>query len=121
MPRRFGKVVVAGGHRDFFCGELRGNSLLVPRMHAEFSVGAFDALHAVAEPQVQLIVLGALAIILERFAARGLLRGARKRQIANFQQFRRGEKHHVDGVMVNGIAKAALVNHQRTHSRALGF
>ena len=90
-------------------------------MHAEFSVCAVDTLHAMAEPQVQIVMLGALAIIFERLAARRLLRGARERQIADFQKFRRREKHHIDGIMVERIAKAPFVDHQRAHAGALGF
>jgi NAD-dependent DNA ligase len=63
----------------------------------------------------------AFAVILERFLAGGILGGACERQIANFEKLRRREKHHIDGIMVQRVAQAALVNHQGTQSRAFRF
>src|SRR5215472_14530522 len=64
-------------------------------------------------------MLRALAVILQRFQSRGLVSQAHHRQIADLQQFRRREKHHIHRIIVNRIAQAALVNHQRPHPRAL--
>src|SRR6516225_1326339 len=64
-------------------------------------------------------MLSALAVILQRFQSRGLVSQAHHRQITDLQQFRRREKHHIHRIIVNRIAQAALVNHQRPHPRAL--
>jgi len=49
----------------------------------------------------QFVVLRRLPVILQRLRARRLL-PATPSQIANLQQFRRGEKHHVYRIVVNG-------------------
>src|ERR1700691_4428382 len=116
-----GKVIIARGHGNFLACKLRGVSVLIPRVHAEFSVASLNSLHAVGEAQFQIIVLHALAIIFERLGTSRLFRGTRKRQIADFQKFGRGEEHHIDWIMVDGVAEASFVDHQRTHSRSLGL
>ena len=73
------------------------------------------------QAQVQRIVLHAFAVILERLGASGFLGGAGERQIADFEKFRRGEKDHIDGIMIERVAQAALVDHQRAHPRAFCF
>ena len=79
------------------------------------------ALDAMAQAQVQRIMLGAFAIILERVGASGLFGGARQRKIANFKKFRGRKKNHIDGIMIQGVAQAALIDHQRPHPRAFCF
>ena len=60
-------------------------------------------------------------VVLQRFDARGLFRGAHHGQISNFEQLGRREKHHVYRVVIDGIAEATLVDHQRPHPGAFGF
>src|SRR6185437_6771370 len=63
-------------------------------------------------------MLRRLAVILQRLGAHRLLRRTYQRQVADFEEFRSCEKHHVDGIVVNRIAQTAFVDHQRFHSRA---
>ena len=116
-----GQVVVAGCDGNLLGGELRRDSLLIPRVHDKMPVAALDALDAMAQAQIQVVVLDALAVILQGLGARGFLGGAGQRQVADLQQFRRREKDHVHRIVVEGIAEAALVDHQRPHAGAFGF
>ena len=95
------------------------DSLLRLRHHGEVAVMAVHSQHALKQPQLQFVVLCRLPVILQRLDAHGLFRRANQRQVADFQQFRSREEHHVDRVVVNRVAQAALVDHQRPHSRAL--
>src|SRR5579863_5785160 len=61
------KIVVAGSDGNFPGGKLRGDSLLIPSVYGKAVVAALDSLDAMAQPQVERIMLDALAIILERF------------------------------------------------------
>ena len=62
-------------------------------------------------------MLGALAVIFERLGARRLLRRAGQWQIADFEKFRRGEKDHIDWIVIEGVAQAAFVDHQGAQAR----
>jgi len=60
---------------------------------------------------IQFIVSGHMPVILERLVAVGLGIGAGKRNIADLEQFGRGEEGHVRGVVEERVADAALVHH----------
>src|SRR6266478_702900 len=66
-------------------------------------------------------MLRGFAVILQRLDARGFFVRTDQRQITNLQQLRGGEEHHVHRVVVDGIAQASLVEHQRAHARAPRF
>src|SRR5579859_184957 len=63
-------------------------------------------------------MLRRLAVILKRLGTHRLLCRANQRQVADLEEFRRGEKHHVDGIVENRVAQTAFLDHQRFHSRA---
>ncbi len=87
-------------------------------MHAKSSIAALNILDALAQSQFQRIMLRAFAVILERLSAGGLLRRTRKWKIPDFEQFRRREEDHIDRIVVERIAQAAFVDHQRAQARA---
>ena len=73
------------------------------------------------EARFEFVMLDGAAVILQRFGARGLPRRRRHGQVADFQELGRGEENHVDGIVVERIAEAALVDDERAHAGALGF
>ena len=132
-----GQIVIAGGNDEFAGGvDIRlgrrfienitaarecPERIVGPRMHAEVAVRAFDAGDQFAQVQVELVVLDALAVILQRFRASGLFGGADEGQIADFQQLGRGEENHVHGIVVQRIAQHAFIDDQRAQPRAFDF
>ena len=96
-------------------------TVLGTRVDREIAFAAVDALDALAQAQFEFVMLGALAIVLQGFIARGLLADANQRQVADLEQFGRGEENHVHRVVVQGVAKGAFVHYQDAHAGALGF
>src|SRR6266481_9622136 len=115
------QIVISRGDRNFPAPIFLLRSLLRARHHGKVSVAALDPNHPFILPQLQPVVFRRFAVILQRFNARGLIRSANERQVSNLQQLRRGEEHHVHGVVEDGIAQASFVDDQRLHSRPLGL
>ena len=67
------------------------------------------------------VVLGDLAVILEGFVPGGFLVGAGERYVADFEQFRRGKESHVGRIVEERVAEAALVDAGGAEAGALGF
>src|ERR1700676_2045302 len=85
------------------------------------AISAINALDNFAEANFQAIVFDNLAVIFQAFGAGGLFRGTNEGEIADLEQFGRGEKNHIDGVMVQGVAKATLVDDEDAHAGARPF
>jgi hypothetical protein len=85
------------------------------------AVSAVNALYNFAQTNFQAIVFDNLAVVFQAFRAGGLFRGANEGEIADFEQFGGSEKNHVDGVMVQGVAKATLVDDEDAHAGARRF
>ena len=66
-------------------------------------------------------MVGHAAVVLQRFGAVGLLVEAGHRNVADFQQLRRGEEGHVGGVVVDGIHHAALFDQDGLDAAVLQF
>ena len=60
------------------------------------------------------------AVVLQRFLPRGLLERRDEGQAADLQKFRRGEEHHVDRKLEDGIHQDALFDDRKVQPRALG-
>ena len=88
-------------------------------MDGEVAVSAVDALDVLVLPNVQIVVLGHLAIVFQRLVAIGLLVRAGEGHVADLQQLRRREKRHVRGVVEQRVAEAALVDQKRRKTRPL--
>ena len=89
-------------------------------VHDEVVVAAFDLQHRLVLAHVELVVLGDLAVILQRFLAGGLLVGAGEGNVADLQQLGRGEEGHVAGIVEQRIHQAALVDVDDGEAGALG-
>ncbi len=76
----------------------------------EVAVGAVDAFDGLILADVELVVLGDLAVVLEGLVAVGLLVGAGEGHVADLEQLRRGEEGHVGRVVEERVAEAALVH-----------
>jgi len=70
---------------------------------------------------IELIMIGHAAIIFQRLSASRLFIEGRHGKITDFEQFGRCEKHHVRGVIVDGIHHAALFKQDRAHPALLQF
>src|SRR6185312_6186456 len=68
---------------------------------------------------IEFVVLGHVAVVLERLKAGWLLVSAVEGQVANLQQLRRGEKRHVRGVVEQRIDQAAFVHQSDGKAGAL--
>ncbi len=79
----------------------------------EVAVSSIDPLDVLVLPDVQIVVLGHLAVVFQRLVAIGLLVRAGEGHVADLKQLRRGEKRHVRGVVEEGVAEAALVDQKR--------
>ena len=74
----------------------------------KFAVVAIDRDHALVLVDIEAIIFGDAAIIFQRLGAAGLFIERSHRQAADFEQLRRGEKHHVRRIVVERIDDAAL-------------
>ena len=66
-------------------------------------------------------MLGNFAVVLERLFARGLLLRRGERNVADLQQFRRGEKRHVRGIVKERVHQASLVDDDDFEANLLRF
>ena len=87
----------------------------------EVQVLAGDRFDALVGADVELVVHGDLAVVLEGLVAGGLGIGAGERDVADLQQFGGGEEGHVRGVVEEGIAEAAFIDEDGAEAGALGF
>jgi len=87
--------------------------------HAEIVILASNRLHPGVLANMQLIVIGDLAIVLECLLARRLHVGGGERDFTDFQQLRRGEESHVGGIVENGVDQAPLVYNDHLESDLL--
>src|SRR5271157_2866307 len=103
-------VVVAGGEDELARVVYALTSVKIGGVHDKLVVAAFHLQHRFVLADVELVVLGALSVILERFLARWLLVGAGKGNVADLQQLRRGEERHVAGIVEQRVDQTALVD-----------
>ena len=116
-----GQVVVAGGDDELAGAKFGGAVEAIGDLDAEIAVAAFYAGYVAVLQDMDGVVLGDLAVILEGFVARGLLVGAGERYVADFEQFRRGKESHVGRIVEERVAEAALVDAGGAEAGALGF
>ena len=82
----------------------------------EVLIAARDLGDALVLANVELIMLGDFAVVLEGLGAGGFLVRGGERQIADFEQLRRGEEGHVGRVVEERVGETAFVdeNHVET-------
>src|ERR1700751_4864763 len=102
-------VVITGRENDFF-GTV---TVLLASMsfcaNNKVAVGAIEFQDALVLMDMETVVIGDAPIIFERFRPSRLLIERRHGNVANLQQFRRGEENKIGRVMINGIDYAALI------------
>ena len=64
-------------------------------------------------------MVGHPPVILQRFGPVGLVVQARHRNVADLQQLRRGEEHHVGRVVIERVDDAAFLDQDRLHAALL--
>src|ERR1039457_4765744 len=116
-----GQVVIARRDHQLARAELEAAVETVDDVDCEVAIGAGDALDRFVLTDVEGVVLGDFAVVFEGFAAGGLLVGAGEGHVADLEQFRRGEKGHVRGVVEERVAEATLVDERGGEARALGL
>ena len=90
-------------------------------MGHKHAVFAGDFFNADILADVELVVIGDATVIFESFGAHGLVVQRGHGNIADFEQLRRGEEHHIVGVVVDGIDDAALVDQDGPDAALLEF
>ena len=83
-----------------------------------FSHHGFDPL---VLADVQVIMLGNFAVVLQSFLARGLLLGGGEGDVSDLQQLRRGEKEHALRVVIERVHQASLVEDDDSQANLLRF
>ena len=96
-----GKIVVAGGDDDLLGTVIVNFSGAVGGRDAEISILPGHCFDPLILAHVKTKMVGHAAIVFERFLASRLLGGAGERNVADFQQLRRGEEGHVGGIVVD--------------------
>src|ERR1035437_196070 len=89
--------------------------------HFEGVVLAGNPVHFFVLVDIQAIVLGDLAVVLQRLGAIRLLIQTRHRDVADFEQLRRREEGHIGGIVINRIHHAPLLDQHRLHAALLEF
>ena len=97
-------IVIAAGENDLF----RTVDLLFSA-DGEVAVGAGEAKHAFVLMDVEMVVISNAAIVFQGFGAAGLFVERRHGDIADFEKLGRSEKNQVDGVVVERVCDATLV------------
>ena len=115
-----GQIVVAGGDDQLARAMLEGAAEAVGGVDGEVAVAAADGFDGLILADVEAIVLGDLAVVLQRLVAVGLLVGAGEGHVADLEQLRRGEEGHVRGIVEERVAEAALVHQARRRSPRAG-
>jgi len=118
---RIGPVVVARGDDDFLAVEFMLRAGCVVGVDDEGTVMTADLIDGFVEARLDSVVFDSAAVVVERLGTGGLPCRDRHGQVADFHALGRGEECHVDGIVVERIAEATLVDDQRAHAGALGF
>src|SRR3984893_18588166 len=105
-----GEIVVAGGEHDLTRTVIMDGIVPVGGGDAKITVLTRNRLHPFVLADGQVIMFSHTAVIFERFEPRGLRQRGGERNIANLEQLRRGEKHHVARIAIDGIDEASLVD-----------
>ena len=116
-----GQIVVTGRNDQFGAMMHARLAKFGGRVDGEIAFVALDAIDFLIERGLDAVMLGRSAVILQRLRARGLAARARERQVADLHALGRGEEKHVRRVVVERIAQAAFVDHQRPQACALSL
>ena len=118
---QIGPIVISDGDDDLAARIVKDAAQAVARRDVEIIVRAHHSFNPLILPQIELVVLGHLAVVLERFQPVGLGIRSGERYVADFQQLRRSEKNHVGRIIKDGIDHAAFIDANNFESGALCF
>src|SRR2546429_9498118 len=93
--QQVGQIVISSSDNYFARAIVEDTVGAVCRSNVKVSIFSRDRLDPLILVNVQLVMLGDPAVVLQRLLARGLEMGCVKRDLTDFQKFRRGEEHHV--------------------------
>jgi hypothetical protein len=99
---------------------LRAVHVVRRRRHDEELPVAGHRRHGLPQLDRQLVGVDDAAVVAERFGPGGLLVGRHERQVADLEQFRRREEHHLQGKMEDGVDDDALLQDDVAEPVALG-
>src|SRR6202011_1603358 len=80
-----------------------------------------NRLHPFVLTDGQVIMFSHAAVVFEGFEPRGLRQRGGERNIANLEQLRSGEKHHVARIAIDGIDEASLVDDESLEASLLSL
>src|ERR1700735_5135175 len=115
------QIVITRRHNDLFRAVIMRPPGAVGRRNGEVSVFAHHRFHPLVLAQIEVVMFGNFAVILQRLFPRGLLQRSRKRNLANFKQLRGGEKRHVRGIVEQRIHQTSLVENNDLEPNFLRF
>jgi len=87
----------------------------------ESIVGAGDSFHTLILANIEPVMVRHAPVVLEGLVAVGLFVETGHRNVADFEQFRCGEEHHVGGVVVKGVDHASLFDEHGLDTAPLEF
>src|SRR5690242_18520263 len=90
-----GKIVVAGGDDKLARMMDAGGVRSIDGVNAEVTISTFDAVDAMVLAYVEGVMIGHLAVVLQRFTSIRLLIGTAERNIADLKKFGRCKERHV--------------------------
>src|SRR6266852_1679507 len=114
-----GEVVITGGDNDLAGAVVVDVSLTIGGCHSKVPVFAVDRFDPVVLANLQLVMLGGTAVVLEGFLASGLHQRGGERDLADLEQLRCGEKCHVGRIVEDRIDEASLVKNDRLETSFL--
>jgi len=115
------EIIVAGGEHDLARTVIVDGVVPVGCGDTKITVLPCNRLHPLILVDRQVIMFSDTAVIFERFEPRGLRQRGGERNIANLEQLRRGEEHHVARIAIDGIDQASLVDDERFEASLLSL
>src|SRR6266480_4370570 len=119
--QQVGQIVISGRDNNLAGAIVEDAVRAVRGSNVEVSILPSDRLDPLILVNVQLVMLGDAAVVLQRLLPRGLEMSCVEWDLADFQKFRRGEEHHVRRIVVNRVDHAALVDDQSLQANLLRF
>src|ERR1017187_5772633 len=80
-----------------------------------------NPVHALVLPDLELKILRNAPVVFQRLGAIGLVVEAGHRDVADFEQLRRGEERHIGGVVIDRVHHAPLFDQHRLQAALLEF
>src|SRR5882724_2477496 len=119
--QRVGQIVVTRRNNQLTGAIVIDPAEAIGRRNLKIVVTPGHRLHPLVLADIEMIVLGDLAVVFERLLPGGFLPGGAERNIADFQQFGGSEERHVGRIVVDRIDYASLVDGYGLEASPLGL